>query len=403
MQVRSGRPAGGPLVSDEVTASDDLPARYPWRVTRQVPVVGRIPVAVEDDDVVAVARAPWVQVDDAGVGGHDSSSVRPRDVDPSVDSVRVRTAVIGWLQVKRRALEWLAYATESARRLWPCEDSIASAGGPDGDVVLLLQSSHLRVDGRALRLDLCILLSESGLELLGRRYRRLLRGHVLLQVGLSRDLLLKKRGHLASLYGEVGVGLVEPRPLLAELAEQLAIRSGDLLGADHSVHEVVERVRCQDQLDVVHRAMVVDIPQPLVEDLVTHAHLRMQPREAGFGEADLHVEIVNRGLSLCDQILLGRNLRVEAVDQRVDGVDLSLCIRDLVLDVLQLLLVIDLGANALVVPQTCLVDVGRVARVAIDRGSRLRRQRDPGKEPRQHRRQQADAPHHSFTNLRTPK
>src|SRR5258708_9979352 len=186
MQVRSRRPACGPLASDEVAARGDLAACNPGRGTRQVPVVGRIAVAVEDDDVVAVARAPRVQVDDTGVGRHDRSSVRPRDVDPSVDSVRVGAAVIGWLQVKRRAPEWLAYATESARRLWPREDSIASAGGPGGDVVLLLQSSHLRVDGRALRLDLCILLSEFGLKLLRGRYRRLLRGHVLLQVGLGR-------------------------------------------------------------------------------------------------------------------------------------------------------------------------------------------------------------------------
>src|SRR5216684_952060 len=138
MQVRSRRPARGPLVSDEVAARDDLAASNSGRVTRQVPVVGRVPVAVEDDDVVAVARAPRVQIDHTGVGRHDRSPVRPRNVDPRVDSVRVWAAVIGWLQVKRRAPEWLAYATESARGLWPREHSISAAGGTRGGVVLLL-------------------------------------------------------------------------------------------------------------------------------------------------------------------------------------------------------------------------------------------------------------------------
>src|SRR5260370_22056979 len=176
MQMGSGRPARGPLVCDEVAARDDLAACNSRRVPRQVPVVGRVPVAVEDDYVVAVARAPRVQIDDAGVGGHDRSSVRPRDVNPRVDSVRVRAAVIGWLQVKGRAPEWLAYATESARGLRPREHSISAAGRPRGGVGLLLQCSHLRVDGRALRLDLCVLLIEFGLELLCGQYLTLFRG-----------------------------------------------------------------------------------------------------------------------------------------------------------------------------------------------------------------------------------
>src|SRR2546428_13384822 len=105
MQVRSRRPAGGTFVSDEVASGNDLAALYSRRVTRQVAVVRRVTVAVEDDDVVAVADAPRVQVDDARVGRDDRGSVRAGDVDPGVDSVRVRAAVIGGLEIKGRAPE----------------------------------------------------------------------------------------------------------------------------------------------------------------------------------------------------------------------------------------------------------------------------------------------------------
>jgi hypothetical protein len=95
------------------------------------------------------------------------------------------------------------------------------------------------------------------------------------QVGLGRLQLLEQRDHLGSLDGEIGIGLVEGRALHRELAEQLAVGGRDLLCADHPVHEVVERVRGQDELDVVHRSVVVYIAQPLVQQLIAHAHLRM--------------------------------------------------------------------------------------------------------------------------------
>ncbi len=92
----------------------------------------------------------------------------------------------------------------------------------------------------------------------------------------------------------------------------------------------------------------------------------MQPGEAGLGETDLAVELVDRRLGLHDHVFLRRDLRVEAVDQRVEGEVLRLRCVELIHDVLQLLLVVDLGADSLVVLETCLVDVGRVAWVAVD-------------------------------------
>src|ERR1700704_6185741 len=62
MQMRTCRPPSRSFVPDQVTAGDDLPARHVGEC-RQVPVVGRVAVAMEDDDVVSVAGAPRIQVD----------------------------------------------------------------------------------------------------------------------------------------------------------------------------------------------------------------------------------------------------------------------------------------------------------------------------------------------------
>src|SRR5438445_9190368 len=150
----------------------------------------------------------------------------------------------------------------------------------------------------------------------------------------------EKSGYLASLDAEVGNSLIELRPLHAKLAEQFAIRSRDLLGTDHSVHQVVECVRGEHQLDVIHRAVIVHVSQPLVEQLVTQAHLRVQSREASLGETNLAVEVIDRDLRLCDQIFLRRYLRIEAADQRVNGIDLGLRVQALVQNALQLLLIL---------------------------------------------------------------
>jgi hypothetical protein len=72
---------------------------------------------------------------------------------------------------------------------------------------------------------------------------------------------------------EIGVVECDLGMLLLQIHEQPAIGGCDLLGVNQAVHQLVEAVRGQHQLDVVERAVTVDVAQPLIQKLIPHAHL----------------------------------------------------------------------------------------------------------------------------------
>ena len=153
-----------------------------------------------------------------------------------------------------------------------------------------------------------------------------------------------------------------------KLGDQLVVRPRDLLGADQTVQQLVHAARGQHELHVVHGPVGVDEPQALVQKLVTDGDARLQANHRGLTKPDLPAQLVDRVLGLLDERLLSRDLPVEVRDYGVDGVDLRDRVADLTLDRAQLILVVDLLADARVVGQACLVHRRRVARIAVDRG-----------------------------------
>src|SRR5260370_37287412 len=101
-----------------------------------------------------------MQVRDCGVGGDDLRGIRPGDVYPRVDLVRIWTARVVDLGVEARAAEALGDAGRAARRLGPLKDPLAAACLHRRGLVHLRQLSELRVDRGALLLDLRVLILE---------------------------------------------------------------------------------------------------------------------------------------------------------------------------------------------------------------------------------------------------
>src|SRR4029077_17871754 len=111
-----------------------------------------------------------------------------------------------------------------------------------------------------------------------------------------------------SLDTESRVGLRHENMLLLQVLQQLPVRSGDLLSRDEAVHHVVEALCGQHQLDGVERSAAVDVANPFVEELVAHAHMRLQSGQLGVAEANMPAEVVDRALRLGDERLLRGNL-----------------------------------------------------------------------------------------------
>ena len=199
----------------------------------------------------------------------------------------------------------------------------------------------------------------------------------LLEVGLFSLLLEQQRLHLRVLHGEVCLRRRHLRVLDREHIEQLAIRSRDLLRGHHTVHQVVEARGRQHKLDIVDRSVTIDVTHALVEQLVANRDIGLQPCQLRLPKADLPVELNDLGLGLGDERLLGRDLIVQALDQRVQSVDLRLHVVDLVLDVLQLPLVGYLLIDPRVIGDARLVDVGRIAGIAVDGRGNAARRRQP--------------------------
>src|SRR5438874_7839583 len=100
-------------------------------------VVRRVPIPVDDHQQVSVADAARVQVRDTRVSGDDLGAIRPRDVDPGVELVRVRAAGLVDLEVEARASEPLAHAAGAAIRLRAFEYAVAAYRRDGRGVVLL--------------------------------------------------------------------------------------------------------------------------------------------------------------------------------------------------------------------------------------------------------------------------
>ena len=124
--------------------------------------------------------------------------------------------------------------------------------------------------------------------------------------------------------------------------------------------------------------MGIHVPEPLVQELLSHADMRLELDQRGLPKPDLPTQVVDRRLGLGDQSLLGVNLALQAGDQGVDGVDLRDRVADLGLDRVELVLVVDLLPDALVVGDTCLIHRRRVAGIAVDGRHVLHRLRHPG-------------------------
>ena len=90
-----------------------------------------------------------------------------------------------------------------------------------------------------------------------------------------------------------------------QLVQQLAVRGCDLLRREHAVHEVVEARGGEHQLDVVDRSMGVHEAQALVEQLIAHGHVGLQPGHVADLEANLPVEQGDLGVGLSDERVLG--------------------------------------------------------------------------------------------------
>src|SRR5690348_13439694 len=166
VEVRTGGPARRALERDRRAARHDLATVETGRVPGQVTVVGRVAVAVDDDQQVAVADAPRVQVGHAGVRGHDICAVGASNVDAGVDLVRPRARRVVHLQVEARAAEALGYAGVATRGHGPLEHAVAAAGLLRRGRVLLGEDGDLGIDRRALGLNLRVLHLQLDLQLL---------------------------------------------------------------------------------------------------------------------------------------------------------------------------------------------------------------------------------------------
>src|SRR5947207_15235183 len=90
VEVRASRPTRRSLEGHGRASRNHLPGAKTGCVAREMSVVGRVTVAVDDHEQVAVADAAGVEVSDPGVGGHDVRAVWTRDIQPRVDLVRIR-------------------------------------------------------------------------------------------------------------------------------------------------------------------------------------------------------------------------------------------------------------------------------------------------------------------------
>src|SRR5205807_10595158 len=116
----------------------------------------------------------------------------------------------------------------------------------------------------------------------GGLHRQMLR-----QACLCRLLLLEQGRHLTSLVVELGVGQRDLRMLLLHPYQQASVGCRNLLCTDHPVHELVDAVRGQHQLDVIDAAVRVDVTKTLVEELLAHADMSPLPDEGYLAKPDL--------------------------------------------------------------------------------------------------------------------
>src|ERR1700681_493618 len=126
--MRSGGPAGRALERYRGAARDHFAARQTRRIARRVSVVGRISIAVNHHEQVAVTDAARVHVNDAGVRCDDVGAVWSGNVEAGVNLVRRGTARVRNLQVKAGAAKPLADAAWPAVWLGPGEHAGAAAG-----------------------------------------------------------------------------------------------------------------------------------------------------------------------------------------------------------------------------------------------------------------------------------
>src|SRR5450759_4137820 len=152
MQMRSGGPTGRSLESDRRAASDNLAAGQPGSVAGRVPVVGRVPVAMDHHEQVPVADAARVEVYDPGVRCNDIGSIGSGDVETGVDLVRPRAVVVRYFQIEGGAAEPLTDAVWPAGRFRPREDARPASGFRRRGLVLESELCDLGVDGGALGL-----------------------------------------------------------------------------------------------------------------------------------------------------------------------------------------------------------------------------------------------------------
>src|ERR1700680_1307467 len=190
MQMRTGRVSSRTFERDQVASGDDLPAPEARCERRQVPVQGRVTVAMNDNDVVSVPIRTRVEIDDTGVGGHNGRTPRCCDVDAGMDPVRVRTAGLVLLEPVAVAPEALADTAVPTRWKGPLELAGAAAGRTGCRFVLQRQRGYLRVDRHPLLLDQVVLVCKLRFQLLLVRECSLLRGQILLKVRLGGLLLL---------------------------------------------------------------------------------------------------------------------------------------------------------------------------------------------------------------------